>query len=175
MPAYLAIDLGTTGCRSILFDGALNVLGSAYEEYGLITGDGGAVEQDPALWWEMTLRTAKKAMASAGTDPRDIKGISVSSQGITVVPVDEKIEPLCNALSWLDIRAKDETARLLREEGDRELFLHTGKHIDAVYTLPKLMCLRFSARHTCCSCRWTISSGSSPDDASRITPWHPAR
>ena len=142
MPAYLAIDLGTTGCRSILFDGTLNVLGSAYEEYGRITGDGGAVEQDAALWWEMTLRTAKKAMASVGTDPRDIKGISVSSQGITVVPVDEKIEPLCNALSWLDIRAKDETARLLREEGDRELFLHTGKHIDAVYTLPKLMWLR---------------------------------
>ena len=62
MPAYLAIDLGTTGCRSMVFDSALNILGSAYEEYGLVTGDGGLVEQDASLWWEVTMRTAKKAM-----------------------------------------------------------------------------------------------------------------
>ncbi len=140
MPAYLAIDLGTTGCRSMVFDSALNILGSAYEEYGLVTGDGGLVEQDATLWWEVTMRTAKKAIAESG--PVLVKGISVSSQGITVVPVDTKLEPLCNAMSWLDIRAKDETEQLLREEGDRVLFLHTGKHIDAVYTLPKLMWLR---------------------------------
>ena len=114
MSIYLAIDLGTTGCRSILFDESLREIGSAYEEYELITPDAKSVEQDWALWWTLTLRTAKKAIAESRIDPLSVKGISVSSQGITVVPVDRELNPLCNALTWLDMRASEETDRLLR-------------------------------------------------------------
>ena len=146
MAAYLAIDLGTTGCRSMVFDGSLNVLGSEYEEYGLITGENGLAEQNADLWWRMSMRTAKEAIRRSGIAPGSINGISVSSQGITVVPVNEMLEPLCNAISWLDIRAKEETELLKRKEGDEKVFQLTGKHIDAVYTLPKLMWLRNNRR-----------------------------
>lgn len=142
MAAYLAIDLGTTGCRSMVFDGALNVLGAAYEEYGMVTLRDGWVEQDASLWWELTLRTAKQAILKCGLNAKSIRGISISAQGITLVPVNERLEPLCNAISWLDIRAKSETEQLVKELGDETIFLHTGKHIDAVYTLPKLLWLR---------------------------------
>ena len=37
MKLYLAIDLGTTGCRSIIIDSELNILSYSYREYGLIT------------------------------------------------------------------------------------------------------------------------------------------
>lgn len=37
MKYYLAIDLGTTGCRSLLFNDRLRQISDAYEEYGLIT------------------------------------------------------------------------------------------------------------------------------------------
>ena len=141
MAVYLAIDLGTTGCRSILFDGTLRQLGAAYEEYGLITPREKWVEQDADLWWELTLRTAKGAIAAAGIDPADIDGISVSSQGIAVVPVDEELKPLCNALSWLDVRAEEQAARLERDWGKEWMFAHTGKPIDPCYTLPKLLWL----------------------------------
>ena len=146
MSAYLAIDLGTTGCRSIVFDQALNAIGTAYEEYSLITSENGWIEQDAALWWTMTLRTAKKAITDSGINPCCIKGISISSQGITIVPVNAKLEPLDNAISWLDTRAKLETEQLLSEEGDEKLFLQTGKHIDAVYSLPKILWLKKNRR-----------------------------
>ena len=58
MAIYLAIDLGTTGCRSILFDQSLRQLTVAYEEYGLITPKEKWTEQDAELWWQLTKKTA---------------------------------------------------------------------------------------------------------------------
>ena len=141
MAIYLAIDLGTTGCRSILFNEALEEVGSAYEEYGLITPSRGWVEQDAEHWWEMTLQTAQKAIAKGSVSANQIAGISVSSQGITVVPVDKNFRPLCNAISWLDSRAEEQAKRLENDWGE-ELFAHTGKPADACYSLPKLLWLR---------------------------------
>ncbi len=142
MSIYLAVDLGTTGCRSILFDEMLTELGSAYEEYPLITPDDKSVEQEAALWWELTLRTAKNAIVDASVDPKEVKGISVSSQGITIVPVDRELKPLYNAMTWLDMRASEETAYLKEDFGDTPMFTHTGKHIDGAYTLPKLLWMK---------------------------------
>ena len=139
---YLVIDLGTTGCRSILFDSKLRQLGQAYEEYPLILPREGWVEQDANLWWDMTLRTAAEVIKKTGTDPKTIGGVSVSSQGITVVPVDENIRPMCNALSWLDVRAETQTRYIGETAGEQEMFAHTGKPVNASYTLPKLLWLR---------------------------------
>lgn len=142
MNCYLAVDLGTTGCRSIVFDDSARMLGSSYEEYGLITPMECWVEQDADLWWALTLRTAKKAIQQANLDPANIRSICVSSQGITVVPVDTELKPLCNAISWLDTRAGIQAKRLKEEYGEKEMFRQTGKPIDACYTLPKLMWLQ---------------------------------
>lgn len=139
MSFYLAIDLGTTGCRSILFDENLCQIGRSYEEYGLITPREGWTEQDANLWWQMTLHTAKEVITQTGIDSKAIRAISISSQGITVVPVDADLRPLCNALSWLDVRAHKQAAKLEEDMGRTWMFTHTGKPIDPCYTLPKLL------------------------------------
>ena len=142
MNLYLAIDLGTTGCRSIIFNSSMEELAESYREYGLITPQDNYVEQDANLWWSLTLETAKDAIQKAEVSKGDIKGISVSSQGITLVPVDEQINPLCNAISWLDVRAGKQARRLQEDFGMRRMFALTGKPIDAVYFLPKLIWLK---------------------------------
>lgn len=142
MKIYLAIDLGTTGCRSILFDESLNQLAAAYEEYGLITPREKWTEQDAGLWWEMTLRTAAEAIKDAGVDSRQIEGISISSQGITIVPVDENIRPLCNAQSWLDVRGEEQCAQIEKNFGSDYIFTHTGKENQPCYSLPKILWIR---------------------------------
>ena len=141
MSFYLAVDLGTTGCRSILFNEDLQEIGSAYEEYGLITPRSGWVEQDAECWWKLTLQTAKTAITESAVDASQIAGISVSSQGITVVPVDKDMKPLCNAISWLDARTLEQTEQLRKEWG-QELFHLTGKPTEAYYTLTKLLWLQ---------------------------------
>lgn len=142
MALYLAVDLGTTGCRSILFDENMGAVASDYREYGLITPRETWVEQDAQLWWSLTLQTAKAAIEKAGVSGSEIRGISVSSQGITVVPVDRDITPLCNALTWLDTRAQEEAEQLRRDFGEDTVYRLTGKPVSAVYTLPKLLWLK---------------------------------
>ena len=127
MAVYLAIDLGTTGCRSILFDENLNQIADCYLEYGLITDNENWVEQDANLWWELTLKTAKIVLAKSGIDPKEVSGISVSSQGITIVPVDENRTPLCNAISWLDKRPTKQVNRLKTSFNEQDVFALTGK------------------------------------------------
>lgn len=139
---FLAVDLGTTGCRSIIFDSSLSVVSSAYEEYGLITPHEGYVEQDAELWWQLTLKTAKNAIKKSGINPKELKSISLSSQGITIVPVDNNCIPLCNALSWLDMRALKETKRIENDFGNNYIFSQTGKPINVAYTLPKLLWIK---------------------------------
>lgn len=142
MSIYLAIDLGTTGCRSILFDDSLNELASSYEEYGLITPSPDFVEQDAELWWHLTLKTAKNAIQKAAISPDKIDGISISSQGITIVPVDKEIKPLYNAISWLDMRAKAQAEEIRKDFGNDEIFRLTGKTLCCDYTLPKLLWIK---------------------------------
>ena len=141
MSIYLAVDLGTTGCRSILFD-KTDIIASHYEEYPLITPCEGWVEQDANLWWDLTLSTALKAIEKAKISATEIKAISVSSQGITVVPVDRSITPICNALSWLDTRAEAQTLKIRNDFGEEKVFSLTGKPLLSAYTLPKLLWLK---------------------------------
>lgn len=142
MSCYLAIDLGTTGCRSILFDGGLRPLSDSYIEYGLMTPRERWVEQDANLWWELALETAARAIAASGVSGREVDAIGVSSQGITIVPIDKQFKPLRNAISWLDARADEQSAFLEREIGSREMFRQTGKSIYAAYTACKILWIR---------------------------------
>lgn len=139
---YLSVDLGTTGCRSILFNERLELLASAYEEYGLITPREKYVEQDAELWWELTKKTLNCALKKANTSPKEVKGISISSQGITIVPVDKDINALSNAISWLDERAEKEIECVKEIIGEQRLFLLTGKPAISLYTLPKIMWMK---------------------------------
>lgn len=142
MKFYLAIDLGTTGCRSILFDDNSTMVESAYEEYNLIIPKDNYVEQDAENWWEMTLRTISKTINKSGVNAKLIDSISISSQGITVVPVDENCTPLCHALTWLDSRADKEAYQIVKDYGEEKIFDLTGKKVSSAYTLPKLLWLK---------------------------------
>lgn len=140
--AYLAVDLGTTGCRSAVFDENFNMLAYDYEEYGLITPQENYVEQDAELWWKLTVKTAREAIEKSQLSAENIRSISISSQGITIVPVDEKINPLSNAISWLDSRATEEAKEIELDLGAKNIYDLTGKNIDSVYTLPKILWLK---------------------------------
>lgn len=129
----------------MVFDRQLQLRGSAYREYGLIAPRADWYEQDACLWWTLSCETLQQAAKDAGIDPAQIRAISISSQGISIVPVDEKGKPLCNALSWMDMRAKEETSQLLEQLGDAQTYQRTGKHILACYTLPKILWLQKNA------------------------------
>ncbi len=142
MKYFLAIDLGTTGCRSMVFDENLRLCGSQYEEYGLIAPKADWYEQDANLWWELSLKTMDGAMAEAKIDRKAVRSISISSQGISIVPTDENFNPLRLSLNWMDVRAKEEAKEIMDALGERETYTRTGKYIRPSYSLSKFLWIK---------------------------------
>ena len=132
---YIGIDLGTTGCKTVLFGADGRVLCEYNKEYELIFKDG-FVEQDANDWWRLVHEGMKYVVTESGVSK--ISGISVSTQGISFVPVDEKGNTLYNAISWLDMRAEKECDELCALHGHEKVFNITGKHCLCDYSLPKI-------------------------------------
>ncbi|MDD3840602.1 MAG: xylulokinase [Clostridia bacterium] len=147
MDGYLiGIDLGTTGCRSAILNSELKILAEQYIEYSLINISDTEIEQDADLWWTLTKKVIKESIAKSKVDPLKIRGLSISSQGIAFVPVDENCNTLMNAISWLDARAKDETQEILENFDEDDMFNITGKRTSATYVLPKLLWIKNNKR-----------------------------
>lgn len=142
MDVLLGVDLGTTGCKAALYttDGQLRA--SHYVEYGLITPRADWVEQDAEIWWALAREAIRAALAGGGIDGSSVRALSVSSQGISFVPVDKGGSPLRHALTWLDTRASGQAEFIASQVDDAALFRLTGKRAAAVYVLPKLLWLR---------------------------------
>ena len=94
---YIGIDLGTTGCKTVLFDVDGRALCEYNKEYELIF-KGSFVEQDANDWWRLVLDGMKHVVSQSKIT--DIRGISVSTQGISFVPVDKEGNTLYNAISY---------------------------------------------------------------------------
>ena len=140
---YLGIDLGTTGLKCVMFEDDGAVAAEYNEEYPLIFV-GSFVEQDAEVWWSNVVTAVRSLVEKTGR--RDVKALSVSSQSISFVPVDDDGRPLYNSINWLDMRATAECERIMRDLGEETVFLKTGKHVDPAYSLPKLMWFRENRR-----------------------------
>ncbi len=142
MDALLSLDLGTTGCKAAVCSIQGEVLGTSYVEYPLIKLSPSCVEQDADLWWSLSQKVIQKAIAKSGVKGRGIRALSVSSQGISFVPINRSGQVLRNAINWLDTRATTQAAAIRRRITDEHLFQVTGKRPGAFYVLPKLLWLR---------------------------------
>lgn len=142
MNLLIGIDLGTTGVRSIVYNEKLVELGQSYFEYPLIHLAPDKIEQDASLWWDLVKKTMFSAMINSGCAGSDVVSISVSSQGIAFLAVDDNCDPIMNAISWLDNRATIEAEEIISRYSERKIYEITGKRTNGVYVLPKLMWIK---------------------------------
>ncbi len=140
--AVIGIDLGTTGCRAMLIDQDLNIIAQDYKEYPIEYISECEIVQDPILWWNLVCEVIRSVLKESGIKREAIKGISISSQGISFLPVDSKGQELYKAISWLDTRPKNEVDDIFKKFDEDEIFNITGKRIDKAYVLPKLLWMR---------------------------------
>ncbi len=127
----VAIDIGTTTLKCALFEDGKKT-GYFGKEYSLITKDN-EVYQDSNDWVNLIAEGIK----SFG-DLTGLSGVCISSQGITMLPVDQNGQPLGNAVSWLDVSAKEQTAEIEKTFGKTEIYRVTGKKLLPDYSLPKI-------------------------------------
>ena len=134
---YIAsFDAGTTAVKGVLADENGTVAAERAINIPTIF-DGGVQEQDPACWWDAFRAISREFTAQAGAG--EIAAIAMSGQMQDLIPLDDRLEPVCNAILYSDGRAEAQAARLEAAVG-ADRFLHiTGNRCDGSLPLPKLM------------------------------------
>jgi glycerol kinase len=137
--AILAIDQGTTSTRAIVFDGAMNPVATAQQEFRQIYPAPGWVEHDPEDIWSSVVATAQRALAQSGLTPRDIAAIGITNQRETTVIWDRATgKPIHNAIVWQD-RRTDDTCATLRDAGhEATIASRTGLVLDPYFSATKI-------------------------------------
>jgi len=134
-----ALDLGTTGCRTFIFNLTGDVIASDYQEWESFYPTPSYVEQDANLWWDSIKKTIEAAIKKSGIDKSEIVSLSVTNQRETIVPVDKEGIPLHNALVWQDRRTTDQVEFIKNKIGADKIYKTTGLTIDPYFSATKIL------------------------------------
>lgn len=135
----LAIDQGTTSCRTILFDENADIVSVEQREFKQIYPKAGYVEHDAMEIWMTQLFTIKQCVQKANINIEDIKGVGITNQRETTVLWDKDTGyPIYNAIVWQCRRTAD-ICEDLREKGlEQHIINTTGLKIDAYFSATKI-------------------------------------
>lgn len=135
----LALDEGTTSCRTIVFDSESNIVGVAQREFTQIFPKPGWVEHDANEIWSTQVGTIAEAIANAGIDAGEIAAIGITNQRETTVVWDKNTgKPVYNAIVWQS-RQTASIADDLKAQGLTDKFRNkTGLIIDAYFSGTKV-------------------------------------
>ncbi|MFN8453245.1 MAG: FGGY family carbohydrate kinase [Anaerolineae bacterium] len=134
-PYILAVDVGTSSLKVVLYNAVGDVLGSATRRYEYRSENPGWAEGNPAEWWA-AFEGALTDLQQQGFELTKVEAISCTGQMHTAVLLDEAGQPLEPTILWLDRRAAAETAELTHK------LQLPPYQINSTYTLPKLLWLK---------------------------------
>ena len=138
----LGVDIGTSSCKTAIFDPEGKVLAEAESTYPVHYPGKGWAEQNPDDWWDGVCHAIRQMTEESGTDPADIAGIGVDGQSWSAIALDGDGNVLCPTPIWTDTRSEKicrETAERLTEE---RLFALCGNPAQPGYTWPKILWYR---------------------------------
>jgi xylulokinase len=141
-PLLMGVDIGTSGCKSLLIDDRGRVIGRALKEYPLSTPKPGWSEQNPEDWWRATKITIKrllKGLRSTGA----IKAIGLSGQMHGLVALDKDSKILRPSILWNDQRTEKQCQEIHDRVGGVESLLQlTNNRMLPGYTGGKILWVR---------------------------------
>jgi glycerol kinase len=139
MKYILALDQGTTSCRSLLIDQNAKVIHSVQKEFTQFFPQAGWVEHDAEEIWQTQLATIDQVIADAGIDPTDIIACGITNQRETTVIWNKATSlPIHNAIVWQDRRTADYCAQLKSNGHEPYIKDNTGLVADAYFSGTKV-------------------------------------
>ncbi len=135
----LAIDQGTTGSTSLLFNKDGQAVSGTAREIHQYFPQPGWVEQDAGELWESSLAVAREALEKAGVTASEVKGLGITNQRETTILWDRRTgKPVFNAIVW-QCRRTAALCEELKEKGlSKPIMEKTGLIIDAYFSATKL-------------------------------------
>ncbi len=105
----LGMDCGTTNIKAIILGEDGTVVAEASRPSKFMNPGPNMQEQDANEWWSNTVDIFRSLTEQAGHDiVKRIRGISISSHTVTMLPVDAEGNPLRNAMTYQDNRSAEE-------------------------------------------------------------------
>ncbi len=135
----LALDQGTTSCRSVLVDKNGAIVSIAQQEFSQHFPKSGWVEHDALEILETQVFTLKKVLQQSKISPNQIAGIGITNQRETTV-VWNKItgKPIYNAIVWQDNRTANNCEALKQKGLETYIQQTTGLVVDAYFSATKI-------------------------------------
>lgn len=140
MNHYMGVDIGTSGCKAVIFDEDGRQVSIAYREYDIISKIPGWAELDTDEVMEKCFTVIRESASLI--EPGSVTGIGISSQGEAFTLIDKEGRALCNALVSSDIRANEYIAPWTAKFGEEKLYKITGHTPHPMFSLFKLLWIK---------------------------------
>ena len=105
----MGLDIGTTGCKAMVFTDQGEALGHGFREYQVISLDPVHHEQDAERVWNLAKQAMKEAIDKSGAT--QVQALSISVQGDAVIPVDISGNALSHTILGMDYRSTEQSNR----------------------------------------------------------------
>jgi xylulokinase len=138
--SLMGIDIGTTGCRSVIFSEDGLILSQAYKEYPEIYPRPGWVEMDPDQIWKAIKEVIAKSIVQSPGDK--VKALCASVLGGAVTPIDKNGNPLYRSLPVVDGRSVKQAQMFEKKIGKEQIFNETGQVVSPAWSINKIMWLK---------------------------------
>ncbi len=139
-PHILALDIGTSSVRALLFDSAgaavPHVL--AQHSYTLTTSGEGEVSVDAGMLVDLVARTIDETLAAAGPLASQIGAVATDTFWHSLIGVDASGHPVMPLLTWEDTRPHSAAAELRAQLDEAAIHARTGALLHASYWPAKL-------------------------------------
>lgn len=127
------LDVGTTGCKIVLYNDKAELLNTYYCEYDAVHKNG-QHEID-----FLDVKTGVLKLLKEAVKQYKIDALGVTSFGETFAMLDKNDNILAPSMLYTDPRGADECAELCKEIGKDELTILTGVEPHPMYSISKIM------------------------------------
>ncbi len=135
----LAIDIGTSSTRAIIFSKNGEVIAQAQKELSLSYPHNGWVEQDPVELVDKTFAVIKQVLSYDEGVSKSIAGAGITNQRETVIIWDRETgKPIYNAVVWQDRRTDGFCTTLKRKGLENKIQSKTGLLLDPYFSATKI-------------------------------------
>src|SRR5271157_2392779 len=138
----LAVDIGTSSVRAMVFDAAGNVTARSQRSYSTIRPAPYHEEQDPDEIRDEACRAMVECLAQPGATAERVGGVCFSSQLYGIIALDAADRPMTRNIMWSDGRAEPQAEAMKAAGVQERLYPVTGCPMNSIYPIAKLAWLR---------------------------------
>ncbi len=137
--SIIALDIGTTSTKGILYSVDNGTLFSSSQSYRSLFPSPGRAEQNPDDVLDAVIRVVRALIDDNDITPATISSLVFGGILHSLLPVDRKGNKLCDALTWADTRSTVQSDKLRKTLDIETVRARTGCTVHPLYFLPRLV------------------------------------